>query len=443
MFRFRLPELAMLGLAVSVVSGCAEPNEYQAPPPPSVIVATPLQSDAPEYLIENGETEAVERAEVQARVRGVLKEIRFTPGTTVNENDILYLIEQDEYIVARDAAKAAVAGANADLSVAVSSIAVADAQITEISVSVEKARIDYQRQDELWAERATAKTVWEQAKATLDEQIAAQTGLEANKQSALAQKLKAEADLAKANADLAQAELDLGYTEVKAPITGKITSTAIKVGNMVSDGDVLATIVQPSPIWAYMNVSENLILTLADQYERKNQHGDNALGTPVDLRRGTDLGFPFEGKLDYYDQEGVDQRTGTLKLRAVFENEDRLLIPGLFVRVRIPLGVLEDALLVPELSVGRDQAGTYLLTVDSDNEVERKSVVLGPKFGNMVVIRSGIEATDQVVIEGIQRARPGAKVTPKTETLELPEELVAPSDADPNAPIVEDPPSTD
>jgi len=414
-----------LMLATLCASGCQKPNVYQPPPPPKVTVAKPVQQTVDVFLEENGQTEAVGRSEVRARVQGFLEEIKFEPGKDVKAGDVLYVIEKDEYVAVRDGAKAELAASNAALQSATASIQVKKADLTAAEVKVEASESEFLRQDQLYKEKVVSKSVWEEAKAIRDGALASRLQAQAAIDAAVANKETAAANVTKAKASLQKAELNLSYTDVKALISGRITNTQVKLGNLVESGTHLTTIIQRNPIWANFNIDErHLLLLVNEKNETGKKNGTEGKNDEDDyknrkafLQRAGDDGFPFEGHLDYIDQEGVDQGTGTLKLRAVFNNSANKLFPGLFVRVRVPIGKLENALLVPEKAIGRDQSGAYLLLLDDEEKVARKNVTLGTKYGELIVIEQGLEADDRVVIDGIQRARPGSKVDAESITL--------------------------
>ncbi len=408
-----------LTLATLCASGCQKPNVYQPPPPPKVTVAKPVQQTVDVFLEENGQTEAVGRSEVRARVQGFLEKIKFEPGKDVQAGDVLYVIEKEEYVAVRNGANAELAAANAGLQSATASIKVKKADLIAAEVKVEASESEFRRQDQLYKEKVVSKSVWEESKAIRDGALASRLQAKAAIDAAVANKETAAANVTRAKASLQKAELNLSYTDVKALISGRIANTQVKLGNLVESGTHLTTIIQRDPIWANFNIDERHLLLLVNE---KNETGEKSSeydykNLKAFLQRAGDDGFPFEGHLDYIDQEGVDQGTGTLKLRAVFKNSANQLFPGLFVRVRVPIGKLENALLVPEKAIGRDQSGAYLLVLDNEEKVARKNVTLGTKYGELIVIEQGIEADDRVVIDGIQRARPGSKVDAESITL--------------------------
>ena len=395
------------GIGIGVL-GCSQPNTYQPSPPPPVTIAKPVAKDITLYLDENGETEAVERAVVSTRVEGVLEQLLFEPGSEVKEGDLLAVIEKNQYLADRDAAQAALAASNAQRLGAEAATHVAKTDLASAVVELERAESEFRREDRLLSENATSRSEWETAKTMRDQARATRDGLQAKIDIAAADLEMAKASVKRAEADLANAKLNLQYTEVKAPIDGRITRTAVKRGNLVSNGTELATIVKNDPIYALFNISERHLLQLG-RSSKDNQEKRDLSTVKVFLKRAGDQGYPFEGHLDYVDPE-VDQDTGTLTIRAIFDNTDRAILPGFFVRVRVPIGKVEGAMLVPEVAVSRDPVGAFLLVVNDQGIVERKNVVLGPKQDDLVAIKSGIEASDSVIVAGLQRARPGEKV---------------------------------
>jgi len=377
----------VIGLLLMAI-GCAPENEYQAPPPPKVTVAVPLVQDVTEFLEETGTTEAVERVEIRARVKGFLQEIRFNPNDQVNEGDILYVIEKREFKAQVDLAKA---------------------ELQARIVDQEKAQIEADRQEELFKKKATPETNLVAARAELAGSIAA-------------------VDAAKANLD--EAERQLEYTEVRTPIAGVVGKTNIKRGNLVTGSldEVLTTVIAYDQIYANFSISERDYLTYVEA-RAKDGVESRKRDARFFLARANDDDFPFEGQFNFADLS-VDQNTGTYSVRGIFPNPDLRIAPGLFVRIRVPIRTIEGALLVPERATGFDQAGRYLLVVDAENTVQRRNIQVGTKFGSYVVVESATTAGDEaltqddrVVIDGVQRSRPGAIVEPELIQLD-PSEIV-------------------
>ena len=210
----------------------------------------------------------------------------------------------------------------------------------------------------------------------------------------------------------------MDYSSVKAPFDGIVTARKLSVGEYVganSSPTVLATIVQLDPVYANFSINEKEALRIRAEIREKGLTPEDLKKVPVEIGLQTEQGYPHKGTLDYASPT-VDATTGTLTGRAIFDNPARVLLPGLFVRVRIPTGTVDKALLVPDAALGADQGGRYLLVVNKDNVVEQRSVELGTVEGAMRVIEKGIAAGDRVIVSGIQRAVPGQKVEPVAAT---------------------------
>ncbi|HIF00817.1 MAG TPA: efflux RND transporter periplasmic adaptor subunit [Planctomycetes bacterium] len=391
--------------SIVLAVGCSQPNQYQAPPPPDVTVARPIISTVTNYLDETGTTEAVERVEVRARVRGFLEEVRFQDGDEVKAGAPLYLIQPSEHQAAFNAAEANLATTNADVNAA-------KADVDATKVALVRAGLEVTRQENLFKDNATAESKVQTALAERDGAAAAVAAAEANVGAAIAA-------VTAATAAKAQAKLDLDYCTITAPIDGRVERTLVKIGNLVGDSEAthLTTMISYDPIHVYFNISERSLLRARSSVKDKSQERPDISSIKAYLRRAIDKEFPFEGNLDYFDL-GVDQSTGTFTVRAVFPNETRDIMPGLFVRIRVPIGTTENAVLLPERCVAVDQAGRFVMILDDKNVVERRNVTLGEKHGEMVVITDGLDGKETVVIDGIQKARPGATMTPKEITLD-------------------------
>ena len=407
--------LSLLGLHIAIVGCKPGENAYVPPPPPEVTVAQPAQRSITPFLQENGTIEAVDEAEVRARVRGFVEVIKFEPGQEVSEGDILYQIERDQYQAAVNSAKAAVAAAEASIGVANAMVTTAQAEIvrTEQNRGREQALLERNAGSVADLDAAVAEN--ESAKAALD-------SAKANVEAAIAEKERMVASLD-------QNQLDLDYTDVRSPITGRISITAVKIGNLVENGGKLAAVVNRDQVYANFSVSDRAMLRFMRERREELKPGEEMKEAdwskiPVYLRRESDEGFPIEGVLNYVDQEGVDQSTGTLGLRAKIANPDFRLYPGLFVTVRMPLGEPENAILIPEYAILRDQRGLYVLMVNAQNKVERTTVSVSQTISGWAVIDSGLNVDSRVVIDGLQLARPGLEVTATVKELEVDDEML-------------------
>ena len=375
---FRRPKRMALPAALlmaCVAPGCEPPNKYVPPPPPEVTVATPERRTVTSYLEYTGTTQAFESVDLRARVMGFLESIHFKPGDDVKKDALLFVIDAKPFQAKVDQSAADFASKEATL------------------VGAES---EYKRTTALY-----------QRKVVSDEEYI---------------KVKSQRDAAKANVEAAKAtlesaRLDLGYTRVTAPISGRISRNLVDVGNLVGNGQatLLATILNEDPIYAYVTCREADLLRFRKQVREGTRLDYRKNRIPLWLGLTNEKGFPHEGRVDYADPE-VDPGTGTVQARGVFANDDRAIVPGLFVRVRVALEENKDALLVPESALGTDQGGRYVLVVDPHDVVERRGVTVGATEGTSRVIEAGLKPDDLVVVNGLQRARPGAKVRPKTAT---------------------------
>lgn len=365
-----LAVLAALGLLL----GCEQKNQYVAPPLPTVTVSRPLQKEVLEYLEFTGTTQSIASVDVRARVQGVLQNIYFQDGGMVKKGDLLCIIEPSSY-------KAAVDKAAADLE--------------SKKAQLEKAEIEYQRNQRLYKENAASERDLVNSKAARD---------------------SAKAAVAISEAALDDAKISLGYTTVYAPLSGRIARRQVDVGNLVGAGEytLLTTIKQYDPMYVYFTLNEHQLLKLRKmQRKGKGQVNEEKLSDiPLYLGLANEDGFPHEGRLDYADL-GVDPGTGTILMRGIFPNPPPyVILPGLFARIRLPIGKTDNALLVSERALGSDQLGDYLLLVNSENVVEHRTVKTGTLVDGMRVVTEGLKSDEWVVVNGLQRARPGAKVNP-------------------------------
>ena len=362
---------ASIALAITaVISGCGKKQEA-GPPAPAVTVAAPVEKDVQTYSEFTGYTAAVESVDIRARVKGFLKKVAFEDAAVVKEGDLLFIIEQDPYKAQRDQTKAELDSAEAELV---------------------RAEIDLKRVEQ------AAKT-----NAVSQEEVT-------NRR---AQRDMAAASVEEEKAKLEQATLNLGYTEVRSPIDGRVSRRLVDEGNLVGAGEntLLTTVVTMDPIYVYFEVDER---TLIEGLKRTPGAFDNKKDYPFYVGLDTEEGYPHKGVLDYISNI-VDQNTGTITARGVLPNKEKELYPGMFARVRVPAKIESDALLVHEKAIGTDLGGKYLYIVKSDNTVEQSRVELGPLDGEMRVITKGIGKGERYIVNGLQFARPGLPVTPKTE----------------------------
>ena len=361
-------------LALMALAGC-EQNTFVQPPLPKVDVAAPVQRPITRYLEATGNTAAIKSVDLVARVQGFLNAINYKDGTFVKEGTTLFTIEPETYKLKLDQAQAAQAGAEA---------------------SVKQAEADFKRQSDLVARQAVSQATLDTSTSTRD---------------------NAQANLQQAQANTKIAEVNYGYTKVAAPFDGIVTAHLVSVGELVgaTSPTQLATIVALDPIYVNFNVNEQDVLRVRAEARRRGLTPTELTQLPIQVGLQTENGYPHQGNLDYASPT-LNQSTGTLVVRGVIPNPDRVLLPGYFVRVRVPIDEQKDALLVPDTALGSDQGGRYVLVVNGENVVEQRKVEVGPVVGEMTVIESGLKADDRVVTAGVLRAVPGQKVDPQTKT---------------------------
>jgi len=360
---------ALLGLAFASCGG--KPQVAQLPPP-EVAVARPVERDVGDYFETTGRTVAVEAVDVRARVSGYLVKINFKDGDEVEPGTVIFEIDPRPF----EAQKLQ-----------------AEGELARWEAQKKKAEADLARNQRLLPTGAASQKEFD---------------------AAVANKGTADAEIMSAHARLDQANLNLEFSKVTAPVRGRLSKANVTVGNLVEASTVLTTLVSLEPMYVYFDIDERTVLQYRKNY--RDAHPDTKLpnardlAVPVEIGLVNEPGYTIHGTLDFVDNQ-VDPATGTMQARAVFVNADRALTPGLFVRVRLPIGDAQRSLLVSERAIGTDQGNKYVLVVNGQNVVEYKPVQLGPLDEGMRVVR-GIAAGDQVIVDGLQRARPGITVNP-------------------------------
>ena len=369
---------AFAALALVTLTAC-EQNTYSPPPPPKVDVGLPVQRQVTRYLEVTGNTAPIKSVDLVARVQGFLQTINYQDGAFVKEGTSLFTIEPDTYKLKLDQAQAAEAGAQATL---------------------KQAEFDFKRQTDLVAKQAVSQS-------TLDTSTSNRDNAQAN------------LDQAKVNTEIAR--INYGYTNVAAPFDGVVSAHLVSIGELVgvASPTQLATIVALDPIYVNFNVNELDVLKIRAEARRRGLTQANLKEFPVEIGLQTEEGYPHKGTLDYVSST-LNQSTGTLAVRGVIPNPDRVLLPGYFARVRVPIPgeESEKALLVPDTALGADQGGRYLLVVNAENVVEQRHVRTGPLDGGLRIVEEGLKPDDRVVIEGLLRVIPGQKADPQLQKIE-------------------------
>lgn len=392
--------LILAAVAALALAACDRPQAQQtkaapqAPPPPTVTVSQPLARPFVEWDEYTGRFDAMETVEVRARVSGYLKDVEFKDGQIVKAGDLLYQIDPRPFERVLEQAKA---------------------ERDFAATKVENASRDVDRGRPLVERRVMSEKVFDDRTAV---------------------KREAEAQVKMSEAKIAAAELDLAFTRITAPITGRISRSAVSVGNYVigggtssSSSTLLTTIVSQDPIHIYIDVSERNYLKYMRLAQAGRSEGGVAMGAPVELQLQDERGFPHKGRLDFVDNR-LDPATGTMRARAMFDNKSGLFSAGMFARVRLAGSGMETALLLPDEAIGTDQANRFVFVVAADGTPSRRPVTLGPIHAGLRVIRTGLTAEDWVVTNGLMRMRGAQKVTPKREPMKLS------PDAPPTAPEV-------
>jgi RND family efflux transporter MFP subunit len=361
-----------------VLVSCKDRNQYAAPGPVKVMVALPVQQKITRYLEVTGNTTVVNSVDLVARVQGFLEEISFKDGADVHKGDPLFTIEPQPYEAKLQQAQAGEGQQQA---------------------LVKQAEAEYKRLSALGRNDFASQSSVEQALATRD---------------------SAKAALQQAQANTQQAAITYAYTRVTAPLDGVVTAHLASVGELVGGNEPtkLATIVQLDPIYVTFTINEPDVLRIRGDLARRGLTVRDIGSVPVEVGLQTEAGYPHAGVLDYAAPI-VDQSTGTLPVRALLKNADRVLLPGYFVRVRVPVQRDVEATMVPEPALGAGQGGRYVLVVTPDNVVEQRSVEAGPLYGEMRVIEAGLKPAERVIVAGMQRAVPGQKVDPQLQPAEV------------------------
>ena len=371
-----LPALAAALPLLGALAGCDQRNSYVPPPPPKVTVAQPVKGTITLYLEATGNSAAINTGNLVARVPGFVDSINYKDGDLVKKGQVLFTIEPESYKLKLNQSQAAEDSSRATL---------------------KQNEADFERQKNLVKSNAVSQSAYD---------------------ASLAARENARANLEQAEINTKLAAINYGYTSVAAPYDGIVTARQVSLGDYVggtSSPTVLASIVQLDPIYVNFTVDEQDVLRIRAEVRKRGMTPEDLKKVPVEVGLQTEEVYPHKGTLNYASPT-VDASTGTLAARAILNNPDRVLLPGLFVRVRVPTGTLEDALQVPEIALGTDQGGRYLLVVGKDNVVEQRKVTLGPRNGTLRVIDKGIGPDDRVIVAGLLRAIAGQKVEPHEAT---------------------------
>jgi RND family efflux transporter MFP subunit len=351
------------GAAAGFVAGCGHAGaQSQARPPAAVTVAPVEQKEIVEWSEFTGRTEPVESVEIRPRTSGYIQEVRFQSGQLVKKGDILFVIDP---------------------------------------------RWDQATFDQRQAEFEQAKSEADRTELLLKNNAISAEDAEARK-----------ARYESAKAALDSAKLDLEYTDVRSPIDGRVSRALLTEGNYVSgtasSASLLTTVVSVNPVYVNASVDEDTLLKFNRLVDAKELGTSDGGKIPVELQLADESDFPHRGAIESFDNR-LDPDTGSILLRAVFQNDDGRIVPGLFARIRIPLSEKHPVMLVEERAIGTDQANKFVMTLTATNTVAYQPVTLGPLVDGLRIVRAGLAPGEQIVVDGLQRVRPGSPVSPEME----------------------------
>jgi len=379
MKKFRVSLFTVAALLAAVLSGCSrnsgQPHAGAQMQAPKVTVATVNEKRVVEWREFTGRTEAMETVEVKPRVSGHIQEVRFQSGQLVKKGDVLFVIDHRWHQAEFDRR---------------------EAEDVQAKVRLDTAEREAKRTEQLLASRAISTEEAEARQSRFNE---------------------AKAALLAAEAARNFAKLDLEFTQVRSPIDGRVSRALVTPGNFVAgvagNATLLTTIVTVDPVYVYADFDEQSLLKY-NELIRTHKLSSEQGKVPVELQLGNEDGFPHRGYIESLDNR-LDAGTGSILLRAVFPNRDGTVVPGLFARIRVPLSPEYSALLVSEGAIGTDQAQKFVLALSPTNTVEYRAIKLGPSIEGMRVVRSGLNPGEEVVVNGLQRVRPGMPVTPEKD----------------------------
>lgn len=389
MFR-HFPLTTVVILASVILVGCEPANEQRAAAPATVTASQPLQREVTRWDDYSGYLSAPETAIVSARVSGLVVETPFHEGAIVHRGDLLFKLDPRPFEADFANKKAAVAQAKA---------------------MADRTRADFGRFTELLQEQVISRSDFDSAKASYQQSAAS---------------------LSAAEAALETSRLNLEWSEVKAPITGRISRMEVTVGNLVNGGSGqptnLSTIVSIDPLYSYLNVPEDAALHYQQLAVHENTNEVAAARIPCFLQLESETNFPHAGVIDFVDNR-ADMNTGTVQIRCAIPNPTMLLTPGLFTVTRLPGSEPYRALLIPDVAINTNQNERYVLVVGENNVVQSRTVELGTLFGSLRSITKGLHPDEWVIVNGMQSARPGATVNPRKAPIPLEAQRALEADA--------------
>jgi RND family efflux transporter MFP subunit len=379
-----LPTLAYF--IAAALTGCSSQATPTPPPAPKVSIAAALERDVTEWDEFTGRLEAVESVEIRPRVTGYIESVHFTEGGLVKKGDLLFVIDPRPYRAEFDRAKA---------------------ELTRAEAHAKLADSDLTRTEKLLAIKAASHEEY-------DQRVNAQT--------------EARANVAAARAAVESAQLNLEFTRVTSPISGRVSKAAVTAGNLVTGGSgaasLLTTVVSIDPIYVTFEGDEQVYLKYTDLAQRGERGSSRDTANPVLMALANEDGYPHKGSMVFVDNQ-VDPRTGTIRARASFDNKDAALTPGLFARVKLLGHNSYRAVLVDDRAVGTDQSQKFVFVIDAQNQVQYRTVKVGRLDDGLRIVLDGLAPGEKVVVNGLQRVRPGMQVTPEIVAMDAREHAEA------------------
>ncbi len=412
-------------LTAVLVTGC---KKQPAGKPPAMVqtvtVASPITKQIVEWDAYTGRLEAVDFVEIRARVGGYLQSIYFDEGQVVQAGDLLFTIDPRPFQAELNSAKARLRQSQSQLKQTEAMINEAKARALQSEAKLELASLRYKRTQALTRQSAASQEELDEREAEFLQAKADIEGVQAGISSAEAAHATAEAAIEVAQAGVETAELNLQYTQITAPVTGRISRQYVTEGNLIAGGSstssLLTTITSMNPIYCVFDANEQDVLKYSRLARSGERESSRVAKNPVFLGLVDEEGFPHHGHMDFVDNR-FDANTASMRARCVFPNEDNLLLPGMFGRIRIPGSAAKQAVLIPDSAIGTDQSTQYVYVVDGDM-IKRRAIKTGPIVDGLRVIREGLVGDETLVIEGLLQARPDLKVKTVEGTIEVVED---------------------
>ena len=391
------------------------------PPPPKVTAAKPLVMSILEWDAYTGRLAPIEEVDVQARVTGYLRSHHFEEGELVEAGQLLFVIDTRPYEAAVSEAAAATAEAQANYRRSQAGLEEARAKMQQATARFELAQARLRRAQPLVPSGAISQDEYDVLASELRQADADRYAAQAEIASAEAAIKASEASIATATAAEEAAQLDLGYCRIEAPISGRIGSRQVTEGNLISAGsfglEPLTTIVSLNPVHANFDADERALMKYIRLDQASQRTSARKTKVPAYMSLIDEEGYPHQGYIDFVDNR-VDQATGSIRARAIFPNDDEVLTPGAFVRIRVPGNEPRQAVLIPDAAVATDQASKFVYLVGEGSKIEARPIKTGRLNKGLRIVESGLDGSETIVIRGLQRCRPGAAVDPSIEVIE-------------------------